>query len=161
VGWPRHFTSSRRAWAFVAIIQIEPSLQFSFCFSDGWKECKSARWTSNAIHRVLIRQTHNLAARETRPLRSGPWTIKLAAMPQFQVRLHDLRHSHPGRSRSQRRPRAVRPSDPSIYPQDRKPATVSRGQPSGPKASPELGMVSLDPRIPIENRPGDVLGCWR
>jgi hypothetical protein len=55
-----------------------------------------------------------------------------------------LLHLHPGRSRSQRRPRAVRPSDPSIHPQDRKPATVPRGQPSGAKASPELGMVSPD-----------------
>jgi hypothetical protein len=132
----------------VAIIQIERSLQFSFGLSDGWKECKSARWTSNAIHRILIRQTQNLAARETRPLRSGSWTIELTAVPQFQVRFHDLLHSDPGRSRSQRRPRGVRPSDPPIHPQDRKPATVPRGQPSGPKASPELGMVSPDPVFP-------------
>jgi hypothetical protein len=129
----------------VAIVQIERSLQFSFGFSDGWKECKSVRWTSNAIHRVLIRQTHNLAARETRPLRSGPWTMELTAVPQFQVRFHDLLHSDPGRSRSQRRPWAASPSDPSIRPQDRNPATVPRGQPSGLTASSELGMVSTDP----------------
>jgi hypothetical protein len=74
--------------------------------------------------------------------------IELTAVPQFQVRLRDLLHSHPGRSRSQRRPRAVRPSDPSIHPQDRKPASVPRGQPSRAKASPELGMVFPDPWCP-------------
>ena len=43
------------------------------------------------------------------------------------------------------RPRAVRTSDPSIHPHDRKPATIPRGQPWGPTASPELGVVSPDP----------------
>ena len=98
----------------------------------------------------MIRQSRNPASRETRPQRSGPWTIELTAVPQFQVRLHDLLHSQPASSRSQRRPRAARPSDPSIHPQDRKPANVPRGQSSGPTASPSWvscpRILSPDPR---------------